>query len=125
MNLIEHNDMHFMCVTLNGKKTRLLIDTGASKSLLDISQAEKFGFNYAILSRNQYVGIGGAIDIYVVYDYKIQERHISFLGADLEEVTHYFRISDMDIVGIIGSDFLESYNTRIDFVNNKLYYNGN
>ena len=28
--------MHFINVTLNGEKTRLLIDTGASKSLLDI-----------------------------------------------------------------------------------------
>lgn len=113
-----------MCVTLNGKKTKLLLDTGASKSLLDISQAEEYGFNYAMFSKDQYIGIGGMTDIYVVYDYEIEERHISFLGADLEEIIYYFRENDINIVGLIGSDFFELYNARINFKTNRLYYNG-
>ena len=37
INLIEYNNMHLINIVLNGKKAYLLIDTGSSKSLLDIS----------------------------------------------------------------------------------------
>lgn len=123
IHLYEHNNMHFINVTLNGKKTRLLLDTGASKSLLDISQAEEFEFSYIQFSKRQYVGLGGLQDIYVVFDYKIDEVYISFLGTDLSEVTPYFVKEGIDIAGVLGSDFLEKHNVKIDFKKNILIYN--
>jgi hypothetical protein len=125
VKLIEHHDMHFVKVVINGKPTKLLIDTGASKSILDISQSEEFEFSHALLSKNQYVGLGGLQDIYVVYDYKIDGIFVSFLGADLSEIRGYFEQDGMSIVGILGSDFLEIHNCKIDFNKNIMYYNGN
>lgn len=120
--LVEFNDMHFLNITLNGKKTKLLIDTGASKSLLDISQAENFGFEYVLISREQYIGIGGLQDINVVYNYNIEEIYIFCLGTDLSEVIGYFTRNGIHIAGIIGSDFIEGNKVTIDFVKNRMYY---
>lgn len=121
IELYEKNEMHFVDITLNGIKTKLLIDTGASKSLLDISQAETYGFEFIFLSKNQYVGLGGLQDIYTIYDYKVEEFYIAFLGADLSEVQTYFVKDGIHIVGVLGSDFLEKHKVSIDFSTNKLY----
>lgn len=115
--------MRFIEIILNGEKTNLLIDTGASKSILDISQASRFNFQFMLFRENQYVGIGGKQDLYIVFDYEIEGIFLPFLGTDLREVTYYFQENDIDIAGIIGMDFLERYNVTIDFENNKLYYN--
>jgi len=121
VELYERNEMHFVDITLNGIKTKLLIDTGASKSLLDISQAETYGFEFVLLSKNQYVGLGGFQDIYVTYGFKVDEFYIPFLGTDLSEVQNYFIRDDINIVGVLGSDFLEKHKVSIDFNSNKLY----
>ena len=125
VRLIEHFNMHFITVVINDVPTKLLVDTGASKSILDISQSEDLGFSYLMLSKDQYVGIGGVQDIYVVYDYKIDRIFVSFLGADLSEVRAEFEENGISIGGILGSDFLERHNCKIDFKKNILYFNGN
>jgi len=121
INLFEHNNMLFIQVVLNEKKAFLLLDTGASRSLLDIAQAKKYEFNFLEISTKQYVGIGGLQDVYVVYNYKIKEIFVPFLGMDLTEITQYFNQDDIFIVGIIGSDFLQRFNAKIDFSTHKLY----
>ena len=123
IELTEINEMHFVKVTFNDKPAMLLFDTGASKSLLDISQAEEYGFEYAKYSDRQYIGLGGLTDIHNVYGYKIKELWISFLGADLTEIRDYFEKENMHIIGIIGSDFIKIYNVSADFKNNILYLN--
>lgn len=123
IELTEINGMHFIKVTFNDKPAILLFDTGASKSLLDISQADEYDFDFAKFSDEQYIGIGGLTDIHNVYGYKIKELWISFLGADLTEIRDYFDRADMDILGIIGSDFITMYNVSADFKNNILYLN--
>jgi len=121
IDLYQHNEMHFVNITLNGIETKLLVDTGASKSLLDITQADIYGFKYALLSENQYAGLGGLQDIYITYEYKVKEFHIPFLGTDLSEVQAYFTRDGMQIAGVLGSDFLENQKAFIDFGTNKLY----
>ena len=123
LNLVEHNNMHFINIVLNGKRCKLLVDTGASKSLLDITQAEKYSFSYMLLRENQYIGLGGLQDIYVVFDYVIDDFYITFLGTDLSEIQKYFSREGFSIIGVLGSDFLEERTARIDFNLNKLYYN--
>ena len=120
VNLVEHYDLHFVNIKINGKPGKLLVDTGASKSLLDISKSEEYGFSYLLLGE-QYVGLGGVTDIYVIYDYRIEGPWVTFLGADLSHIQEYFTRDDIHIVGILGVDFLESNNCRIDFTKNKLY----
>jgi len=122
VKMVEHYDLHFVKVKVNGKEGKLLVDTGASKSLLDITKAEEYGFSYILLGE-QYVGIGGVTDIYVIYDYKIEGPWVTFLGADLTHIQEYFTKDDIHIIGILGVDFLETNNCELDFTNNTLYIN--
>jgi len=119
VKLIEHYDLHFVNIKVNGKSGKLLVDTGASKSLLDISKSEEYGFSYILLGE-QYVGLGGVTDIYVIYDYKIEGPWVTFLGADLTHIQEYFNRDDIHIIGILGVDFLEANNCRLDFTKNIL-----
>lgn len=120
VKLLEHYNLHFVNIKVNGKPGKLLVDTGASKSLLDIAKADEYGFNYVLLGE-QYVGLGGVTDIYVIYDYKIEGPWVTFLGADLTHIQEYFTKDDIHIIGILGVDFLESNNCRLDFRKDKLY----
>ena len=122
INIIENKTMLFIQITLNNKKAYLLIDTGASKSLLDITQAEKYNFKYNLLVKDKYIGIGGKQDIFTIYNYKINELFIPFFGADISNINEYFIKDNIPIIGILGCDFLEKYKTKIDFETNKLYY---
>ena len=121
VNLIEQYELHFVEIKVNGKEGKLLVDTGASKSLLDIGKAEEYGFKYLLLSEKQYVGIGGVTDIYVIYDYKIEGPWVTFLGADLIEIQEFFDDDRINIIGILGVDFLENNNCILDLSKNKLY----
>ena len=119
--LREYNNMLFLNVTLNGLPAKLLIDTGASKSLLDITKAKEYEFGYLAISTEQYVGLGGSTDIHVVYDYEIEEFFTPFLGADLSEITDRFLKNGIFVVGILGADFLDIHNVVIDFRKNLMY----
>jgi len=121
VRLVEHYDLHFVNIKVNGKNAKLLVDTGASKSLLDINKAEEYGFSYLLLAENQYVGIGGVTDIYVIYEYEIEGPWVTFLGADLTEIQEYFSRDEIHLIGILGVDFLENHDCRLDFRTNKLY----
>jgi len=122
MNMIENKNMHFIQITLNNKKALLLIDTGASKSLLDISQAKKFDFEYYLIAKDHYIGIGGEQDIFAIYKYNISELFIPFLGTNLNNINTYFKKDNTPIIGVIGADFMEKFKTKIDFETNKMYY---
>ena len=123
IDLYEFQNLHFLDIYLNGKKCRLLVDTGASKSLLDISKAGIYEFSYLIINKDKYIGLGGKTDIYIVYDYNVKPFHISFLGTDLSEITGFFDENNMPIVGVLGIDFLENNKSKIDFKSNKIFLN--
>jgi len=120
-NLVRYNDMLLIDVLLNYNRAKLLIDTGASKCVLDINKAEQYGFKYIPFLTNRYMGIGGLTDIYVIYNYNIDLFHVSFVGADLSDINEYFKKDGSIIVGIIGSDFLNANGAIIDYRYNKLY----
>lgn len=120
-DVIMQNSLLFIQLTLNNKSSLFLIDTGSSKSFLDINKIEKYKFGYINKPIEKYVGIGGLQSIYTVYEYKITEMHIPFLGINLEELNPYFKKDNLTIVGLIGSDYLVFRNAIIDYENSKLY----
>jgi len=122
INLISFDNMLFTTIKLNGKDALFLIDTGASKSLLDINKAEEYKFKYILFSRTSYIGIGGNQDVYSAYDYKMDKFYVYVLATDLSEITPYFSKNNLHIVGIIGSDFFSSHRAFIDYDNLKIYY---
>lgn len=122
INLYEIKGLHFFDVKINGKKAKILVDTGASKSLLDINKAKEYNFECILVSKDKYFGLGGQGDLYIIYNYEVEPFHITFLGTDLSTVSGYFD-GKIPIVGILGMDFLEYYEAKIDIKKNKIYLN--
>lgn len=121
IQLYEHRNIHYINVTLNSLPASLIVDTGASKSMLDINQAKYYEFGFKILIKDQYVGLGGLQNVYAVYDYEVNEFFVPFVGTDLDEITKFFRNDGVNIVGILGSDFLSLHNMVIDFNKDVMY----
>lgn len=119
--IIKENNLLFVRLTLNDKPTLFLIDSGASKSFLDINKTENYSFSYINKPIEKYAGVGGLENIYTVINYKIKEMHIPFLGISLEELNPYFRKDNLKVAGLIGSDYLLSRNAIIDYENSVLY----
>jgi len=123
IDLYEYKNMHFVDVILNNKKCRLLLDTGASKSLLDIGKADYYEFSSLLINKDKYFGLGGKKDVFIIYDYHVKPFHVAFLGTDLSEVTEFFNDHNIPVAGVLGIDFLERNSSKIDFKLNKIYLN--
>lgn len=113
---------HLWCkAQINGKKARLLIDTGASNSCLNWECLENFnvetegdafeasgateGKISAIQSKPCSLRLG-----------KIQLSDFSFMILDMEHInTSLLHHGAKPIDGIIGADFLLQYNVVIDY----------
>ena len=120
-NIIKENNLLYVKLTLNDTPTLFLVDSGASKSFLDINKTEKYSFNYINKPIEKFAGVVGIGNIYTVMDYKIKEMHIPFLGISLEELNPYFSKDNLKVAGLIGSDYLLSRNAIIDYENSLLY----
>ena len=118
---IKQNNLLFVQLVLNDKPTLFLIDSGASKSFLDINKAEYYKFTHTNKPIEEIVGIGGLQNIYMVSDYKIKGLYINFLGINLEELSPYFKKDNLKIAGLIGSDYLLLRSAIIDYENSRLY----
>jgi len=106
-------------IDVNGKRGRLLIDTGAGMSLIDSTASQAYGYK---LFKNMFVdmkieGIGGTKNAYLVNNIELSHNgtkiNVYFESSDLRFL--YLRHG---VIGIIGSDFLIQNNIIIDYQNN-------
>jgi len=115
-----HNNLPMINAQINGMPVKLLVDTGASLSLIDTST--EFFLNF---TRDYDVpviigdGVGGPLYIYgvkdIILEYEDKTLYVNFKGADLSDIR-----KNSGIVGIIGADYLSQYNLVIDFYNRKI-----
>lgn len=108
-------------LTLNGKKAKFLIDTGASLNLVSSLKADKYGFKvYSSKDKQEVTGIGGTKNLGSTYDIEVKHGefkwNIVFFATPLEQV-----INKLGIVGIIGTKFLKRNGFTIDYRLNKIY----
>lgn len=125
-NLKEKRGLYFIPIYLNDMETWFLVDTGASISLLDVTQSKKYKFSYIYDKNDNYNinGIGGKIKRYRVFNYKTSynstDFNINLSGGDLEIITDVMKKDSIYIAGIIGVDFLRRYNAVINYKNKTL-----
>lgn len=109
------------CV-LDNDTVNLIIDTGAEYSLINQqyyrNNTEKFKLVNQV--ETQFSGIGGVttqtasvVGTFTSFGY------ITFVEQDLQAVVK--SLPQYNIVGLIGSDFLKSYNFIIDYKMRKIY----
>lgn len=106
-------------------KLNLLIDTGATNSLISIEHVQK----YAAVNTDNSMAVecgGGSIASYAEIETGIKIRdnsyNIKFIASDISYIILSIKNnSGVTIHGIIGNDFLEKYKYTIDFSDCVIY----
>lgn len=124
---IEGGGYHLgLNVYLNGKEAFLLVDTGASKTVLDKNQIEEFVKNPSIILLNEKsTGLGtNSMEIHAteILNLEIGSKKIENITLPLVDLSHvnetYEQLDLKKIQGVLGSDLLYMFKAKIDY--NKL-----
>ena len=126
---IDQNGCHLLIrMKLNRKTVWLVLDTGASQTVLDYHVANSLSKNKALkMDRASSRGVGGehlqshllmveeaSLGDLVIYDYH-------FVLLDLQHVNSMYQsIGIQPVQGVLGSDLLNRYKAVIDFKKKEL-----
>ncbi|MCU0421552.1 MAG: retroviral-like aspartic protease family protein [Bacteroidia bacterium] len=121
--LEKHNYHLFINLQIDKKPCRLLIDTGASKSVFDVEKVLQFTVADNIIKNDSLsVGLGSeAVETQVVILKKLHLKsiHIKKMEVAVLPLTHvnntYRNIGIPEIDGVLGSDFLMKYKAILHF----------
>ena len=126
---IEGDGYHLMItVFVNGKEAKMLVDTGASKSVFDKSRIYRF-VEQSEFELNEQLSTGLGTNTMkshttILQKIKIGDLIIADYKAVLIDLSHvnesYQRIMIRPIDGVIGSDILCSYDAVINYKKKQL-----
>jgi hypothetical protein len=113
----EYTEEHiYLPVNLNGKERLWVLDCGASVNVIDSSFAAELGL--ALEGPVKGRGASGVINVYYVTlpEYSLGEIKFQPQKVVALSFTPLFeRVLGMEVVGILGYDFLSRFVTKIDF----------
>ncbi len=117
--LIDPSHLHGygLSVALNGHKSKLLLDTGASGILISRSIAEHAGISKISQTKVWGVGDKGRRNAYFGVADSIKVGELEFQDCPVEVIEQR---SVVDDDGLIGADVFEDFLVEIDFPNEKL-----
>jgi hypothetical protein len=128
---IEGDGFHIVIPShINGRKANMLIDTGASKTVFDLTRIKSFlkkeDTNFELHSRLS-TGLGTSTlesHVTTVGTFSIGKFTIRNYPAVLLDLAHinqsYGQLKIKPIDGVIGSDLLVHLRAQINFLNNTL-----
>lgn len=130
--MIDGDGVHLMVEAKSGrKKIRLIVDTGASKTVFDKSRFAKLFPDQDIqdsdalttgLGTNTFPGATSKIASLKLGDLKV--KNFDVLVLDLSHVNNsYLLLGFQPFDGVLGSDLLLKYNALIDFQASTLHFN--
>ena len=121
---IEEDGSHLLMKSkINGKNARLLIDTGASRTVFDIEKIKNF-VNEQTFLQNDKLSTGLGTDsmptsVVVLKSLKIGDLLISNFQAVLLDLQHvnntYGKLGHTAIDGVLGNDILVKYKAIINY----------
>ena len=126
---VDNEGMHIMINGLvNGLKANLLIDTGASRTVFDLSRINHYQPEVKIKKNNKmFSGIGsGKIETFLanISLLELGEKKIENFDVvlfDLKVINQSYAIFDLPkIDGVLGGDLLKACNAIIDYKNGVL-----
>jgi hypothetical protein len=113
----------FLPVTIEGRTGLWVLDSGASSSVIDRQFAESLGLELSGEMLGQ--GAGNTVDVafatlppFSVDGIDFEEQQV----AVIDFVDLFRRIADIEVVGILGYDFLSRFVTRVDYANETLVF---
>lgn len=109
---------------INGVMACFIVDTGSNGSILDYKwykeNSELFIFKKDTYI--DYVGISGVSTIRTVYvDGLVNGINVNFTTSDLSEIIKTLKNHNLNVVGILGSVYLEKNNYIIDYNTKSIY----
>jgi hypothetical protein len=128
---IEDDGFHIITMgTINGKKARLVVDTGASRTVFDTKKIAGFpritSDNFELKSKLS-AGLGtNSMESYTVEieHLMLGDLHLEGYEAVLIDMTHiiqsYEKINLPPIDGVLGGDILSKYQAVLDYGNKEL-----
>lgn len=104
---------------LNGKHANFVLDTGSSLSILDKSVKKHYGFNTRNVNddttENTILGIGGKQELNQAYNVSLTIKGKKLICINFKSINLSVVRRSLNVVGIIGSDFLIEHGYIIDF----------
>lgn len=126
LELIDLNGDGFhlaMEVKVNGIKLRMILDTGASRTVFDVNRIDSFVQNPEMEANEQLsTGLGTndmqsnilQIDSFIIGDLHL--RDYATVAIDMVHINQTYEILKMPLIdGVIGSDILNEFQARIDY----------
>jgi hypothetical protein len=113
----------FLTATVNCREGLWVLDTGASMTVIDNTLAADLGLELS----GSVTGAGAANAVEVAFAtlpaYRVGEIEFAPQKVGVIDIAGLFRrTSDLDIVGILGFDFLSRFVTRVDYANETLTF---
>ncbi len=127
---IEGIGIHLITdVVINGVKLKLVIDTGASRTVLDYGKMQEFDIE---IEKTEHLssGIGTntmesmlcTLEAFSIGNLKIKD--FTVVLVDLQHVNESYALLKLPpVIGVLGGDILDKYNAKIDYAKSKLFFN--
>lgn len=109
---------------VNGVEACFIIDTGSNSSILDYKWYKENSklFTFKRKTYINYVGISGTSTVKTVYvDGLVNGISVNFTTSDLSAIIKTLKNHNLDVVGILGSVYLEQNNYIIDYNTKSIY----
>lgn len=117
-----HNHI-YLKAKFNGVESLWVLDSGASVTVVDSAFAEKM--NLALEGKVKGKGLSGLVDVSFVKLPPLEIGNLHFQEqkvASIEIASLFHKTIGLDVVGILGFDFLSRLVTKIDYANEKISF---
>ncbi len=124
----------YLPISIRGKEKLWVLDSGAGKSVVDLDYATELGLTVEGEIKAMGAGHTVSVSLTTLPPFTIQGLQFSEQKIITIEMTPLFRkVLGMEVVGILGYDFLSRFITKIDYAHelisfydpDKFVYNGN
>ena len=126
---IEGIGIHLIIdVVINGVKAKLVIDTGASRTVLDYGKMQEFDVD---IEKTEHLSSGIGTNSMESMLCQLQEfsignlkiNDITVVLVDLQHVNESYALLKLPpVIGVLGGDILDKYNAKIDYAKSKLFF---
>jgi len=116
---------------LNGEKAWFIIDTGASFTLLNASEAGRFGFfvrEHPHHHKTEVNGLGGNLILHETFSCRLdlgplEIKHFPWKSGNIDLLsTRIMKNEKIRIAGILGSDLLSRYGINVNYDTQTISY---
>lgn len=120
INFEVKNNLPIIKATINGKGVKLLVDSGASSSIIDYTLKDKLAFQtYNEDGGVTYNGIGGSTQGHSVTNLALKYNdsilHVKFRAIYFKNVRN-----SLGVAGVLGSDYLLKNGLILDYTNKQI-----